>query len=194
MDKTIRQAKNYCKKIFKNSRCKNLPFHNLNHTMEVLSNVEKIGAYEGIPFSEQQPILLAALFHDTGNAFRFQGHEEVSAAYAILFMEKKGYSEDLIKTVCSLILATKLPQNPKNSYENIICDADLFHLGTKTYMAKNELLRSEWANYLEIEYSDKAWDTLNINFFEQHRFYSKYGREVLTPVKQENLKQLKFSF
>ncbi len=186
----MNRAKKYCKKLFLKSSCISMPFHNFQHTLEVFENVKKIASYEDISKEQLEPILLAALFHDTGNAFRFQGHEYVSRTYAILFMEKNGYNEKLTEKVCNNIIATKIPQNPTNIYESIICDADLFHLGTRSYGSKNEMLRREWSKYLELEYSDDEWKDLNIEFMKQHRFHTKYGKEILNPVKQENLEKL----
>ena len=77
MEKNIKKALKYSKKIILNSRCKDLPFHNLEHTLEVYKNLIKIGTYENIGYEELEPIIIAGLFHDTGNAFRFDGHEDV---------------------------------------------------------------------------------------------------------------------
>lgn len=191
MEKNIIKALKYSKKIILNSRCKDLPFHNLKHTLEVYKNLIKIGTYEDIGYKELEPIIIAGLFHDTGNAFRFHGHEEVSTTYAILFMEKNEYNEDFIEKVCGYIKATKIPQNPRNIYERIICDADLYHLGTESYHTKTKLLRSEWKKYLDMEYSDEEWLVLNIDFLQNHKFHTSYGQQILEQNKQKNLKELK---
>ena len=34
-----------------------------------------------------------------------------------------------IEIICGIIMATKIPQRPKNYLEEIICDADLNYLG-----------------------------------------------------------------
>lgn len=191
MEKNIKKAMKYSKKIFFKSRCKDLPFHNLQHTLDVYKNLIKIGTYENIPYRDLEPIMVAGLFHDTGNAFRFQGHEDVSATYAVLFMEKNGYDDDYIEKVCRYIRATKIPQKPRNIYESIICDADLFHLGTNSYHTNNKLLRREWQNFLGLEYSEAEWLILNIKFLQDHKFHSQYGRLKLEPQKQKNLDELK---
>ncbi|MDB4291791.1 HD domain-containing protein [Maribacter sp.] len=191
MEDNLKKARKYCKQIFQKSRCELLPFHNLNHTLEVYNNVKTISVFEKIPISDLNPLLLAALFHDTGNAFRFQGHEEVSVSYAILFMEKNGYEEDIIDLVSDYIKATRMPQEPKNHLEKIICDADLFHLGTTSFMTKNKLIRQEWEKFLELRYTDEAWYVLNIDFLKQHQFHTSYGKEILEPIKQQNLSGLK---
>ncbi len=191
MEEIVRKAKKYCIGLLSRSRCGSLPFHNEEHTMNVYENVLKIGIYENKNLQDLEPVLLTALFHDTGNATVFAGHENCSSIEASNFLVAQEYPDAKIAVVIDCINATKMPQRPLDIYEKIICDADLFHLGTRSYRSKNKLLRREWAKFLNTEYSDEAWDSLNITFLEQHSFHTRYGKEILGPVKMENLKELK---
>ena len=48
------------------------------------------------------------------------------------------------RTAASLgIIATTMPQRPKNLVEKVVCDADLIHIGTKEFFRKNDLLKEE---------------------------------------------------
>ena len=40
-------------------------------------------------------------------------------------------------------MATKMPQAPQNKLQQIICDADLYYLGTDTYLSKSNKLYKE---------------------------------------------------
>lgn len=191
MEEIVRKAKRYCIGLLSRSRCTALPFHNEQHTMNVYENVLKIGMYEERDLKNLEPVLLAALFHDTGNATVFAGHENHSITEAGNFLRAQRYSDAGIALVIDCIKATKMPQRPSNPYEKILCDADLFHLGTKSFRSKSKMLRMEWAKFLNTEYSDEAWDSLNITFLEQHTFHTKFGQDILEPVKMENLKALK---
>ncbi|MBT2161276.1 HD domain-containing protein [Zobellia barbeyronii] len=191
MEEILKNAQKYCTRVLMGSRCKSLPFHNVEHTMEVFSNVKKIGSYGYLNNDELKPVLLAALFHDTGNATVFKGHENFSVIKATDFLNGQNYPVEKLKMVTDCIKATRMPQEPKNYLEEIICDADLFHLGTKFFTAKNKLIRQEWEKFLEVRYTDEAWYALNITFLEQHRYHTKYGKDLLEPIKQKNLNQLK---
>lgn len=191
MEAIVREAQKYCMGLLERSRCSSLPFHNLQHTMEVYEHVLKIGMYENREMEELEPVLLAALFHDTGNAIVFAGHENYSVTEAGNFLRSQKYPQDNIAMVIDCINATRMPQRPGNSCEKIMCDADLFHLGTRSYRSKNKLLRREWAKFLNTEYSDEEWAALNIQFLEQHRFFTQYGKDVLEPIKRENLNEMK---
>ncbi|NNE75676.1 MAG: HD domain-containing protein [Pricia sp.] len=190
MKKILQKAQKHCLKLLANSRCKNLPFHNEKHTIEVYENVLKIGIYENKDLQELEPVLLAALFHDTGNGFVFEGHERYSVIEAGNFLRSKNYPAAKIAEVVVCINATQLSKRPDTINEKIICDADMFHLGTPSYRSKNELLRNEWANFRNIIYSDSEWHKLNLHFLRQHRFYTQYGTKILEPQKQKNQKEL----
>ncbi|WP_298487030.1 HD domain-containing protein [uncultured Maribacter sp.] len=187
-------AKNHCMQRLSKSRCAMLQFHNLRHTIEVYQNVLKIGKYERIDLKMLEPVLLAALFHDIGNSLVFEGHEDCSCHEARSFLSKYKYDKVKIAIVCACINATKMPQKPYSKFENIICDADLYHLGTKMFFTKCELLRREWSDFKKVNYSDEDWKVLNVCFLEKHKFHTSYGKNILDPIKQENIKLLKTGY
>lgn len=187
----IRRAQKYALEYLQSSRCRYLPFHNAQHTWEVFLNVSLLGGHEALSASDLEPVLLAALFHDLGNAICFEGHEQHSMALAKDYLSQQGYAWVQTKRVMGCIEATQMPQNPKNPLECLLCDADLFHLGTSDFMAKNTALRKEWKEYQQREFSDEAWNRLNRSFLEQHRYVTPYGRQILEPGKKRNIRLLR---
>src|SRR5690606_381055 len=181
----------YCLKFLENSRCKTLPFHSVNHTMEVYSYVKTIAQYEEIFGSNLEPILIAALFHDTGMAETYLDHEEQSVIYATDYLKSKNYPASKIKIVSNCIMATKLPQKPKSKAEKVICDADMYHLGIESYIFRNERLRAEWKTFFNKEYSDEEWYSINMEFLKNHRYHTWFGKTVLTNRRELNYKMLK---
>ncbi|MRX62877.1 HD domain-containing protein [Maribacter sp. RZ05] len=188
---TIKSITKYCSDILHSDKCKNLPFHNFAHTQEVVDNVFLISNAIGIRPKEADLIAIAACFHDTGFSETYEGHEEVSKRLAAQYLSKTNCSQNKIERVLSCIDATKMPQNPTDIYAKILCDADLFHLGTTNYMYRNMLLRKEWELFCDNVMTDGEWQLLNIKFLEEHRFKTTYGKEVLEKGKQENLIKLK---
>lgn len=136
-------------------------------------------------------MLLAALFHDIGNIICFKGDEDQSINVAKKFLQKEKYSKQKIDKVIDCISATRMPQKPKNIFENIICDADLHHLGTESFLKMNQPLRKEWSENLKIDYSNEAWNILNIQFLQEHKFHTKYGEKILEPIKKQNTELFK---
>jgi len=136
-------------------------------------------------------IVIAACFHDTGFSVTYKDHEETSKRLATQYLAKTNYTQEEIDKVCSYIEATKMPQKPKDIYAQVLCDANLFHLGTKDFWYRNLLLRKEWELLGGIIMIDSEWQLLNIKFLEEYQFKTAYGKEVLEKGKQENLNKLK---
>ena len=96
----------------------------------------------------------------------------------------------MIKKVTGCIIATRMPQNPTNNIEQIICDADLFHLGSDNFKEKSKLLRDELKEFGGEELSKKEWRQNNIAFLEAHKYFTAFGQTNLQPVKEKNLVEL----
>lgn len=188
---TIKGITRYCSDILQSDKCKNLPFHNFAHTQEVIENVFLISDAIGLQPKEADFIVIAACFHDTGFSEKYQGHEEVSKRLAAQYLAKANCTKKEIEMVLSCIDATKMPQNPTDIYAEVLCDADLLHLGTPNFLYRNMLLRKEWELFCDIVMTDDEWLLHNIKFLEEHRFKTAYGKEVLEEGKQENLYKLK---
>ncbi len=188
---TIKSISKYCSRILQGDKCKNLPFHDYTHTQEVIDNVFLISDAMGMQPSEVKLIAIAACFHDTGFSVTYNGHEEVSKNIAAKYLVKTNCTRAEIDRVCACIEATKIPQNPHDIYAEVLCDADLFHLGTSHFFFRNLLLRKEWELFCDTVMTDEEWQLLNIKFLEEHRFKTSYGKTILEKGKRENLNKLK---
>ncbi|MEP0266675.1 HD domain-containing protein [Dokdonia sp.] len=186
----IKEIENYCSNLLSTSKCKELPFHNLIHTQEVVQNVAYIAAAMGINKANKDILLIAAWFHDTGFSKKYRGHEDESKNIAIKYLSKLGAKDELIKSVCLCIDATKMPQNPTIPLAKILCDADIFHVSTPHFYYRKILLRREWEVYCNMNMTDKEWHELNLEFLKSHNFKSNYGKNVLEKGKQENIKKV----
>ena len=63
-------------------------------------------------------------------------HEAQSAVLAEIFLRLHNVANEDIDAVKACILATQMPQKPVTLLDKIICDADLFHLGTADFSRK----------------------------------------------------------
>lgn len=187
MESIILKSKMHCTDLLTKSRCQFLPFHDVQHTLEVFDNVKLIGRMQHINIDGLEPVLLAALFHDTGVSKTYKGHEEVSCVNAIQFLTLHKYPKHKIDIVTGCIKATQMLQKPTTEYEAILCDADLFHLSGKHFRTKNTLLRKEWETHLNLKFSNQEWYLLNLDFLKQHQYPTSFGKIVLSELKQHNL-------
>jgi predicted metal-dependent HD superfamily phosphohydrolase len=188
--KLLQEAQQFVKNYISTKIDKAYTFHNLDHTYDVVKACEMMVNEVEISDREKLCLFLAAWFHDTGYVSGSYQHEESSQKVAASYLAGKGIDNEIINIVNACIMATKMPQSPANTIEQILCDADLFHLGTETFAEKTKLLRQEINNLQDRELDKKEWRQMNIEFLERHRYFTEYGKEKLEPVKQQHLQQL----
>jgi predicted metal-dependent HD superfamily phosphohydrolase len=187
----IAAAEQHVVNIFSQKVGKDFVFHSLNHTREVVLHTELIAGNYELSEEDHTALVVAAWFHDTGySAGLNRIHEEESQKLATEFLKQQRAPQQLIDKVNGCIIATRMPQSPTNLIERIICDADLFHLGTKDFKPKNKLLREEINQVEDEKIGKKEWARINVEFLERHRYFTEYAREMLEPVKQTHLKDL----
>jgi hypothetical protein len=87
-----------------------------------------------------------------------------------------------------MIMATKIPQSPKNIFEEIICDADLDYLGRDDYDANSSGLLQEIE--LSKKLNRKDWIKLQVSFLNQHAYFTNSSKKLRSPKKEIILKQL----
>jgi predicted metal-dependent HD superfamily phosphohydrolase len=188
--KLLQDAQQFVKHFISSKVDKSFVFHNIDHTLQVVKASEIIGAQNDLSERDHLCLLLSAWFHDTGYANGAYQHEESSQKIVSSFLAGKGIEQEITNIVNNSILATKIPQTPSNLIEQILCDADLFHLGSEDFTARTKLLRQELNNLQDREVDKKEWRQLNIEFLQRHRYFTNYGREVLEPIKQQHLNRL----
>jgi predicted metal-dependent HD superfamily phosphohydrolase len=188
----VTAAREFATDIFSSKVNKNVRYHNLEHTQRVVLACEELADYYQLQPEEREPLLIAAWFHDTGfSTGESAGHEDASISLATSFLKENNADAATVNKVVSAIEATKMPQNPKNLIEQILCDADLFHLGTDEFKSRNEMLRQELEALTKEDISKKKWRKLNIGFMENHKYFTDYGRRKLQPVKENHIEALK---
>ncbi|WP_341200226.1 HD domain-containing protein [Croceibacter atlanticus] len=187
----ISKVRAYCKSLINNSKCKELPFHNWQHTEDVAIQTALISSFENLKDSEAEDLIIASYFHDTGNIEDVCNHEHFSCEFAASFLANEDFPEHRIKNVVSAIKATKMPQQPVSKLQQIICDADLAHLGKANFITKNLKLRFEWETCNNIKFTDVEWADLNIKFLEGHKFHTPFAQRNFTVQKSKNIDSLK---
>jgi predicted metal-dependent HD superfamily phosphohydrolase len=191
-EQLLSAARDYVTDIFTHRVNPHFVFHNLEHTEDVVEACSIMADHYRLNDEDRLVLLLAAWLHDTGySKGEAAGHEEESVRLATDFLNSRHVDEQLILRVSSCIQATRMPQSPVNQVEKILCDADLYHLSTKDFKARNQLLKQEQEARLDHKISKKEWRKNNIQFLSTHKYFTSYGKEHLEPKKLENLNDLK---
>jgi uncharacterized protein len=168
-----------------------LTYHSIDHTLDVLEQSQQIAAREGIKDEKNLFLLkVAALYHDSGFIFIYSGHEEKSCELGREELPGFGLTAPEIEKICGMIMATKIPQSPKNKMEEIICDADLDYLGRGDFDSISNSLYEEFLDFGFIK-NHEEWMKKQIGFFEYHNYFTKSSQQLRHPKKMEQLLKLK---
>lgn len=169
----------------------NLLFHNIDHTRNVSERAQEIAAHYHISEEDILVLYIATWFHDTGHLLSdIQHHEERSVELMRSFMAQQNQDEALTDKVATCILATKMPHEPKNQLQEIICDADTYHLGTEEFKKTNKAIKKEYKlrNYDTILYD---WDKNTLDLLQEHRYFTTYCQSLLQKGKEKNIERVK---
>lgn len=176
---------------FEESQRKELVYHNLGHTEFIVEKVLEIAKYYALEDLDREDLFFAAWLHDVGYwKGEPKAHENRSAALAESCLLDFGLKKDRIDRIKSAILATQMPQRPKDLFESILCDADLFHLGTEEFLEKSLDLKLEQELLGVGVFSDQDWWGKSLDFLENHQYHTSFGKSYLEPIKRSNCRKI----
>jgi adenylate cyclase len=164
-------------------------YHNVKHTVDVVTEVELIGWGEGCSDEEILLLKTAGLFHDAGHTIAYDNHEFYGTELAKEMLPKYNYSPEHIERICSIIMATKLPPRPTNLLENIICDSDLDYLGRSDFIPVSNTL------YEELKAQNKMgslndWNKIQVKFISGHQYFTATARSLREVNKQLQIERI----
>jgi predicted metal-dependent HD superfamily phosphohydrolase len=185
------QAELYVRNYFAGHSDERLVFHNLQHTQDVVRAAMQIGDHYQLSEHDYAVLLTAAWFHDIGYFTDPMEHEQAGIVLATAFLKENDITDAaFIQAVSDCIRATKMPQSPKGQLAEILCDADLFHLGTDKFGDKNSALRKEKEAFKGDKISKSTWREANIKFITEHRYFTDYARLLLDDEKAKHLAKM----
>ncbi|WP_316829823.1 Pycsar system effector family protein [Pedobacter aquatilis] len=168
-----------------------LVYHNLQHTQYVVKAAHQIANHYQLNDEDFFIVTAAAWFHDTGYFEDALQHELKGSELADKYLESIGVDAAVRAKVSGAILSTKIPQQPNNQLENILCDADLFHLGTEDFRKKGKLMHKEVELIYGKDISKSDWRIKDIKFLESQHYHTDYARLLLDDQKQKNIDKIK---
>lgn len=169
---------------------RNLYYHCYEHVQDVYCSAMNLAEMEGVVGNELTLLKTAVLFHDSGFIKGMNNHEEVGCGIARETLPEYGYTEDQINAICGMIMATRIPQSPKNKLEEIICDADLDYLGRDDFwtIAPNLFRELRELGLLD---SEQDWNRLQLKFLSGHRYFTVSAKGLRQAKKEAHLNKIK---
>ena len=167
-------------------------YHNYEHSLYVMEKAVEIGQHENCSAAEIELLRAAALWHDAGYIKTYADHEEAGCVLARQYLPEYGFTAEDVNKICGMIMATRIPQSPKNKLEEIIADADLEYLGTKDAGAKADLFFKE-LHQLNPSLTKAEWNKTQVSFLQKHKYFTAFCKKNREPVKNDYLTRLQNS-
>ncbi|MEM8765451.1 MAG: Pycsar system effector family protein [Bacteroidota bacterium] len=191
MSEIVEKAEKYVSDLLQDELDTKFLYHNLRHTQRVVKSTKELLNYYNLGNTDNEKLLLAAWFHDTGYTKGVETHEKNSCGIARDFLKAEQYPSEQSETICDIIMATQRHYEPQNLNEQIIRDADASHFAQKSYWETTDFLKEELSLLGLTDFTAKEWRDENIKMFRnEHRFYTDYAQENWQEGKERNLKQL----
>lgn len=187
----LQKAKDYVETLFKDKLSSVYSYHNFIHTTFTVNKAEEILKNTQVSEEDQEKVVLALWFHDTGYIECAKNHEEAGVKIMKDFLQQENYPESYIEEVSKLILATKITYVPQNLLEKIVKDADCSHFASHDYNDISDALRKEWELTNVRCYSNDEWNAGNLDMLKnKHQFYTDYAKTAWQPLKEKNIKKI----
>lgn len=167
-----------------------LTYHGIHHTKDVLSVCNQYIKRLKIKGREAELLQTGALIHDMGFLYTYRDHEEEGVKMAQQLLPQYEFDQEEIATISGLIMATKVPQQPKTELEKILCDADLDYLGREDFEPISESLFQELQN-VNLLHDRVAWDNIQVRFLEGHCYHTAYAQKYRQPPKTMRLEEIR---
>jgi uncharacterized protein len=165
-------------------------YHNLWHTQhEVMPVALKLARLSEANEADIKLLEIATAFHDIGFTEVNKNHELTGSRIVAQKLPDFGFNPIQIELIMGMIMATRLPQNPRTLLEQCLADADLDVLGRDDFLARNQKLRQELAN-LGTHFDDRMWLEGQIEFSKSHSYFTTAARALRNGHKQKNIEIL----
>lgn len=165
-------------------------YHTLKHTIAVVESAKLIVREDGLTEHDGLLAEAAAWFHDVGYLRSLADHESMSAFRSLLFLTRLGINGNDVELIEQSILVTKLGAKPQSLVQQVLCDADMAHLASDDFLLWSDRLRKEWGAIRGLIMTDREWIQNNINFMRTVQFHTTYGKTVMRPQMEANMRTL----
>ncbi|PJJ83320.1 Pycsar system effector family protein [Mucilaginibacter auburnensis] len=186
----LHEIKQYTLNYFETHEDATLIYHDIEHTRRVVQQTANIADHYQLSDEDYFVVMAAAWFHDLGYFVNKTEHEENGARMAAEHLQRLGVDEAVIEKIKGCILATKMPQRAVGLLQEIVCDADLFHLGTEQFADRSKLLKKEIEAIKGIKIDKKTWREKNIEMLRSHQYYTDFVKLQVKDQYEKNLQKL----
>lgn len=187
----LTEVRKYVSEYFKAKLPEEYVYHDWGHTTQVVKACRELGEAYHLSEDDLTALELAAWFHDLGYTEGPTNHEERSAQHLAEYAIGKAIAPAVLANAQACIRATKMPQQPKQLIEQIICDADLSHLGNDNYWDRTRRVRQELMVIQNKIFTEDEWLEFELEFMDKHSYKTAIANDLYGKQKIKHTKQLK---
>ncbi len=184
-------AEKYVEQFYENYVDEKYLYHNFQHTRDVTDAVKRLVTGYNLTFEDQESLLLASWFHDTGYNQGAENHEARSVENVQEFLSHYDYPAERVDQIAKLILVTKIANPPQNLLEEILRDADYSHLGSELYWDRCSRVRQELLMTQRNFMTEEEWVQFELDFITNHTYFTDLARQFYDNGKFKNIKLLR---
>jgi uncharacterized protein len=185
----FKEAESFILDKLKNELPSNLYYHSFSHVMDVLQAAITYAEMENISEYETTLLKTAVLYHDSGFIVQIKDHEMVGCDMVQATLPEFEFTDEEIKRIQGMIMATKIPQIPHNILEQIICDSDLDYLGREDFWQIGNNLYKELEIY-GILNNQEDWNRLQLKFLSSHQYFTQSAINLRNEKKTQHLNRV----
>lgn|GEM_PF-1454930 len=163
------KAYNFALKTLEEGLPDYLKYHNVEHTLMVTQDAINLCDMEQVSEEERTLVKTAAIFHDIGFVKSYFDNEKIGAQIAGDVLPDFGYNHSQIELIQGLILSTIFPGQPETHLQKILCDADLFYVGSDNFKEIANGLKFEF-EHVGIIKNEEQWLKLQVDFLSSFDF------------------------
>jgi hypothetical protein len=185
----LRETALYIKDYYHSHFDERYSFHNYDRTVNIVRNCDALAVRMNLDSQSLKINHLAAWFLELGYSANYENSQENSVELAREYFKITGAEDEIMLQIEESILSTRTPQQPVSTASQILCDASMYHLGSKGAFQDMETLRTEYAAVAKKEFTDEEWFTKNITFIRDHFYFTAGARELFQKRKEKLLEQ-----
>ncbi len=187
----LRETALYVNDYYNNHFGAQYSFHNYNRTLNIVRHCDALAVRMQLNSQDVKLNHLAAWFVELGYTSNYDEPQEAAVSLARDYFKTTGAVDEIMQQIEDSILATREPQQPVSIASQVLCDARMYHLGSKGAAEHLDALREEYAAVANKEYTDQEWLAKNITFISNHFYFTTSARDLFQKRKEKLLEQLR---
>jgi len=172
-----------------------LIYHRFKRSRALVEDTKEIAKGNKLNEEEGEVLLLSAWFHDAGEAAARDGSSEQkrekSVEIARAFLERAGQPQSVADAVTACLRAVNGGEKGRDGLAaDVLHDALLAPLASKSYLEESELLRLEEQRRTGKVYSDMEWTQSRIDCLHKQVYRTRWARLEYLGGHAKNLERL----